>query len=411
MTSVTTRSGVTAHLGANGHVTSIQAHGMIISHGGNGGRTYVSERPDHSRVVGYGGGRGYVERPYVRDGHPYMNRTYVYGGRTYVSVYRGYGWHGHYYYGYVPHYYYGPRFYGYAYAPWRGPVYYGWGWRHAGWYGYYGYYFEPYPVYAAPAFWLTDYLIAANLQAAYDARIAADQQAAAQAAAAQAAAPPSDDQSSAAPQPAGQVVLTPEVKQAIADEVKAELQAERDAAAAQSAQPQGEAQPAPAPPRAQQGITSASPTDEQMPDALKPAVRTFIVSTTLSEPTPDGSECSLTSGDVLTRIADAPDRNDAVAVLVSAGQQNDCAPGTQLHVQLSDLEDMHNHFREQIDDGLGKLADNAGKNGMPGSPPADAKPTPDGQAQPDATAANDLQQQQQSAADTEAEAQSASKPE
>ena len=150
---------------------------------------------------------------------------------------------------------------------------------------------------------------------------------------------------------------------------------------------------------------------EQMPDALKPAVRTFIVSTTLSEPTPDGSECSLTSGDVLTRIADAPDGNDAVTVLVSAGQQNDCAPGTQLHVQLSDLEDMHNHFREQIDDGLGKLADNAGKNGMPGSPPADAKPTPDGQAQPDATAANDLQQQQQSAVDTEAEAQSASKPE
>ncbi len=31
----------------------------------------------------------------------------------------------------------------------------------------YGYYFNPYPVYAAPAFWITDYLIAANLQAAY----------------------------------------------------------------------------------------------------------------------------------------------------------------------------------------------------------------------------------------------------
>jgi hypothetical protein len=188
------------------------------------------------------------------------------------------------------------------------------------------------------------------------------------------------------------------------------LQAERDAAAAQPAQPQGEAQPAPAPPQAP-GITSAAPADEQMPDALKPAVRTFIVSTTLSEQSPDGSECSLTSGDVLTRIADAPDGNDAVTVLVSAGQQNDCAPGTQLHVQLSDLEDMHNHFREQIDDGLGKLADNAGKNGMPGSPPADAKPTPDGQAQPDATAANVLQQQQQSAANTEEEVQSASKPE
>jgi hypothetical protein len=35
----------------------------------------------------------------------------------------------------------------------------------APWYSYYG--FTPYLLYAGPAFWLTDYLVAANLQAAY----------------------------------------------------------------------------------------------------------------------------------------------------------------------------------------------------------------------------------------------------
>ena len=72
-----------------------------------------------------------------------------------------------------------PSYYGWAYNPWAAPVAYGWGWGGSPWYGYYGYYFAPAPVYATPSLWITDYLLAANLQAAYDARATAKANAAA----------------------------------------------------------------------------------------------------------------------------------------------------------------------------------------------------------------------------------------
>jgi hypothetical protein len=74
---------------------------------------------------------------------------------------------------------------------------------------------------------------------------------------------------------------------------------------------------------------------------------------------------------------------------------------------VQDLQDMHNHFREQIDDGLGELAKNQGKNGMPAAPAGSATPkaNPDGQVKPDPTAQADLQQQQQQADAAEKEVQ------
>ena len=69
------------------------------------------------------------------------------------------------------------------------------------------------------------------------------------------------------------------------------------------------------------------------------------------------------------------------------------------------IRDRHNHFREQIDDGLGELAKNQGKNGMPSAPAGSAvsKPNPDGVAQVDPNAAADLAKQQQDADATEKE--------
>ena len=49
------------------------------------------------------------------------------------------------------------------------------GWGAAPWYGYYGAYFRPYPVYPSAAYWLTDYMVAASLQEAYAAGVAAGQ--------------------------------------------------------------------------------------------------------------------------------------------------------------------------------------------------------------------------------------------
>ncbi|MGC0777399.1 MAG: hypothetical protein WCD68_09350, partial [Candidatus Acidiferrum sp.] len=388
-TSVETKNGTRANFSRSGHVSTIHTRsGMTINHGAHGERRFESRRRDGGRVVGYGHGRGFAEHGYYRGGHPYMRRTYYYGGRRYAYAYRGYYWHGHPYYGYVSPYYYSPGFYGWAYNPWAAPVAYGWGWGGAPWYGYYGYYFNPFPVYASPAFWITDYLLAANLQAAYEARAAAQGEANAEGAA--------EEQPAAG---GGAVALSPEVKQQIADEVRAQIAAQQQAAA----------HPEPVEP-----VTSTAPASggqtgpDEVPAALDPAHRTFIVSAVLSESTPDGTECSLSPGDVLTRIQDTPDADQNVKVLVASSQRNDCASGSQVAVAVQDLQDMHNDFQAKISEGLGKLAENQGKNGIPAGPAAGAKPNPNGQAQPDLTVEVDLKAQQDEASQAEKEVQEAS---
>jgi hypothetical protein len=399
---VTTKSGNTARVNSAGHVTSIHtAHGATIVHGAHGGTRVVSTRPGGGRLVNSGRhGYGYGERGYRgRDGRRYMGRTYYRGGHYYAYGYRGGYYHGGYYYGYVPAYYYGPAFYGWAYNPWAAPVAYSWGWGGAPWYGYYGYYFNPYPVYATAALWMTDYVISQNLQAAYEAQAAANANAAANAAANANA----NAQADAGGQNSGggAVALTPEVKQAIADEVKSELAAEQAAAAA----PQPAA--AAAAPAAAQNSASASdaPPPEETPAALDPNHRTFIVSDVLTEQGSDGQDCSLSAGDVVTRIEDTPDANKSVKVLVSASQKADCPSGSQVAVSVDDLQEMHNHFREQLDSGLKTLADNQGKNGLPKAPDTKTKANPDGQVTPDTSVKDELAAQQADADKAETDVQ------
>jgi hypothetical protein len=349
-------------------------------------------------VVSTGRGRGYTEHNFSRGGRNFTSRTYYRGGHAYARAYgRGY-WHGGYYNHYYPGRFWGGGYYGWAYGGWGPGIGWGWGWGGAPWFGYYGYFFNPYPVYAAPAFWLTDYLISQNLQAAYAAQAAANATVAANASAGgDPGGAPADSGGGAQ----SAVVLTPEVKQAIADEVKAEIAAERDAAAAQASAP------AAAAPAADSSQSASATPAEVPPDALNPNLRTFIVADTLNPQLADGTECSLSQGDVLTRIDDTPDANQNVKVLVSGSQKGDCSSGSQFAVSVNDLQEMHNHFREQIDDGLGELAKNQGKNGMPAAPAGStvSKPNPDGVAQVDPNAAADLAKQQQEADATEKEVQ------
>jgi len=332
-TTTTTRTlshGTTAKVTSTGRVTSIHtASGATISRTSSGARTIVSSRGGRT-VVTYGRGRGYVERPYrTIGGREYYQRTYVFGGRSYAYAYGRYSWHGAYYYHYVPGFYFRPAFYGWVYNPWVSPVYYTWGWYHASWYLPYGYYFAPAPYYPVASLWLTDYLLAENLQAAADA-------------AAEAGGP--------APQPAplasgAAPVLTPEIKQAIADEVKRQLDAEKTAAA----------------------NPNAAPPTEQVPAALDPNNRTFIVSASLDVSAGD-QQCSLAPGDVLTRIDDTADKDQNVTVLVNTSQKTDCPSGEKVTVAVNDLQEMHNQFQAQIDAGLKTLADNNGKNNLPKAP-------------------------------------------
>ncbi len=186
--------------------------------------------------------------------------------------------------------------------------------------------------------------------------------------------------------------LTPEVKQAIADEVSAQLAAQQ-AQAQQDSNSGGQAA-APA---------SAAPATDEVPPALDPARRTFVVDNNLTV-VANGQECGLTGGDVLTRLSDTPDADNTVNASVSATKKGDCAAGQTVAVKVDDLQEMQNHFAEQLNNGMGELAKKQGTNGMPNAPDtatvASGVPNPP----PDTTAEKTLQDQQQAADQAEADA-------
>jgi hypothetical protein len=257
----------------------------------------------------------------------------------------------------------------------------GWGWGGEPWFGFYGGYFAPYPVYPSAAFWLTDYVIAANLQAAYDAQAAAN---------AEAAARYDQGYSDGARQAenSGPVTLTPEVKQAIAEEVKAQLAAEQQQS---SGGPGGSSD--------RQALAPETANDDMLP-ALDPARRTFVVSSDITV-LANGHECELTAGDVITRLTDTPDAEQTVTASVSASKKGDCRAGQQVAVYVEDLQDMHNHFQEQLDNGMKALAEKQGTGSLPKAPDTGTTASDVPPPAPDRTAAKDLTDQEAAADQTE----------
>jgi len=188
--------------------------------------------------------------------------------------------------------------------------------------------------------------------------------------------------------------MTPEVKQAIADEVRAQLAAQQ-AQAEQNGDSGGQA-----------GVPASSapaPTADEVPPALDPARRTFVVDNDLTV-VANGQECGLTAGDVLTRLTDTPDADNTVNASVSASKKSDCAAGQTVAVKVDDLQEMQNHFAEQLNNGLGELAKKQGTDGMPKAPDTGTTPSDVPPPAPDTTAEKTLQDQQQAADQAEADA-------
>jgi len=390
---VSLRGGGTASIRPNGQIRSINQNGMQINRGIYGGRTIVSTR-NNVTIVNTGVRGGYVQRSYVtRGGYSYYSRTYYSHGVYQTGVYRGFYWGGRPYFGYYHPFWFHPAFYGWAYRPWGAPVYWGvgaWGWGGAPWFGFYGGYWNPYPVYPSAAYWLTDYLIAANLQEAYAAQAAASASAGDGAMQDEA---PSNYQGANNPAPAGgtsgQVELSPEVKQAIADEVQSQI------AASQSQPPQSAPSNGP-----DAGPAAANP--QQLPPALDPAHRTFIVDTEV-DVVPNGQECALTQGDVLTRLGDTPDQDNKVSVSIASSKKNDCAAGQNVLVTVDDLQEMHNHFEQQLDAGMKELSTKQGTEGMPKAPDTAIVESDIPAPQPDQSAGKALEDQEKAADQTETE--------
>ena len=189
--------------------------------------------------------------------------------------------------------------------------------------------------------------------------------------------------------------MTPETKQALADEIRDQIDADRQSSAASSAS---------------SGSTDSSSgdSDASLP-ALNPKFRTFVVSSSLDVTGDDGQECSLSPGDVIVRSGDdVIEGSDNIAVKVTTSQKGDWAVGSSQAVDVNDLQEMHNHFREQIESGMQEMAKNSGQKGMPKAPDAT---TTNGEAPApvaDDDAASQLLAQQQDA--DQAEQQVASDP-
>jgi hypothetical protein len=327
-----------ATFGRDGHVREVHVRGIEIHHGPEGMRQIRVERPDHSVLVARHGGYGYIQRSYSYHGHEFAHRTYFEHGMAYTRVYQPYYYRGISFHVYAPGYYYSPVFYGWAYNPWAAPVIWSWGWVGSPWHRYYGAWFTPYPVYSSPSLWLTDYLLAETLQSAYEARIEA-----------------STARRDLAVANLASTPITSDVKQAVAEEVRRQIALENAEARTVSQNP---------PDPGSSGLA------RMLSDHT---THVFVVSNGLNVISAAG-ECSITEGDVIQLTGQtAPNAVDA-NLMVLATKGNDCPKYSIVSVGLADLQEMQNHMRETIDQGLAELQSKQGKGGLPTAPAAAMKP-------------------------------------
>jgi hypothetical protein len=406
----TTRNGASYRTNASGHVTRYQdqnhtarfdsaGHAQYVEsrHAGvtttvmrgRTGRTIDTRYANGTRVVNYGHGRGFVERP-IAGRAGYVQRTYAYGGVNHVYVYHTYSYYGHPYYVYTPAFYYHPIFYGWVNAPWRAPVVYSWGVYP--WGPMYGAYFVPYPNYDSPDLWLADYVMFTALQNAYAAQQAASASAAANGGDDQGGydnAPPPDQSGD---QPAsvtnGQGQLDPAVKALIAQQVKADVSDMQAAAGNPNAPP---------------------PSDQSTPAVLQPDHTAFQVSTDTQLHYGDDQTCTVSAGDVLFRKADSmADPQGDVNVTVVGSKPGGCPVNTQAKVEVATLQEMDNQFEQQLQGGMQVLATKSGGSGpFPAAPNAAQVQVASGQAPADLNVQAVLNQNQQAGDQAEADVQTA----
>jgi len=327
----------------DGHPADVHnvARGMDIHHGMNGDHRVIVERSDHSRTMFERGRPGYVQRPYGFHGHDFARRTYFYNGRAYSHFYHGYAYRGAYINVYAPGFYYRPAYYGWAYNPWAAPISYQWGFETNPWYGHYGYYFAPAPSYPTASLWLTDYMISSDLQQAYAAHAEGSEVDGA------------DQTAGGAP------MLTPDVKQQIADEIRNQLALENQEAQLNTTQ--------------QDVDPGSSGIDRMLNDGHS---HVFVVGSPLDAEDALQNACALSDGDVLSlRSATLPNATTVKLVVLASKGGRECKKEATITVIVEDLQEMQNHMRESIDAGLQEIQTKQGKDGLP-SIPSEAQAPP-----------------------------------
>jgi hypothetical protein len=194
------------------------------------------------------------------------------------------------------------------------------------------------------------------------------------------------------PTSGGPPAMTPEVKQMISDEVRAQLALENQEAQ-QNAQ--------------QKDVDPASSGIARLLSDGHPHI--FVAGDSVDVVDANGQECAVSDGDAL-QLQAAPPANatEAQLVVLSSKGGKECPKSSTVTVQVSDLQEMQNHMRETIDQGLQDLKAKQGKGGLPAAPPsAQSEPSSALYASaappPETNAAQDIQQQTQEADQAEKE--------
>jgi hypothetical protein len=350
----TTRTGDVIHRDSGGQVRQVRTNtGTVVYRPVNGPRRVEMPRSGGGVVVASAPGHGYVQRPVVVRNTTIIKRTYIYNGAPHARLYRPRMYNGVSFAVYMPVHYYHPVFYSWVYNPWPRPIRYSWGWNSRPWYGYYGGYFSPYPVYASPTLWLTDFMLSTILESAYEERMASRAYASSQ------------YYDPAPPEP-----MSPEVKQAIADEVRRQIDRERAEGQANGSFDNAQ---------------DTVPFADNVPHV-------FVVNAALMVDSNAG-ECSLGEGDVLQMTAPPRSGDTYGTVVVLASRGRACPKGSRVEVGLQELQEMQNQMRATLDRGMGDLQSRQGQDGLPALPQG-AAGTIDSpyasQAQPDTDAAREL---------------------
>jgi len=156
----------------------------------------------------------------------------------------------------------------------------------------------------------------------------------------------------------GQPLLAPDVKQQIADEVRAQLALENQEAG-QNAQNQ-DVDP------------GSSGIARLVSDVQNGHPHVFVAGGSLDVvDASSGAECAISDGDaVQLSTAPAADATTANVVVLASKGGKECARASTVTVQLADLQEMQNHMRETIDQGLQDLKAKQGTGGLPAAPPS-----------------------------------------
>jgi hypothetical protein len=424
---------------------------MSIHYGMNGSRQIRVDQPDGSRIVLASRGVPYVQRPWNFGSRAFDHRTYLDNGVLTHQFYRPYLFGGTTLDAYAPQRFYSQDFYKSVAKPqlWTPPA---WSFlaKQEPWYGHYQTYFTPQSSYASPVFWLTDFVLAMSLFEAYNAHplpaqappslpatstpqsppqapnvsapiiqapiapaptgsapVAATPAPAApilQPPVAPASHPPTDDQGSSlwerfanfirgllgqapaesaasSPGPAvavGATPITDDVKNKVADEVETQIEEEAREAG-------GDA-------RNQEPKAGAGGVVEEL---ARPAQHVFVVASDLDLIDDSGRRCMMSEGDVI-QILSAADAESGTApgVVLSGKGGVECPQSAKVSIAVSDLQEMQNHMRATIDQGLANTPRGATE---PTVTPAFAGAAPP----PDADAKSEIEKQKTIAASVE----------